>query len=146
MAFKFPLAALLRYRKNLERREYLLLEKLQLQVAAVRNEIEAVQQQQASDASARDEHLAHGLLAIELQSWAARSAQIEGQLQALNRRLRELELSRQQQQETYQATRRQRELLDEMRERQLSAYQVEEARRQQKAIDDLFASRAKRPK
>jgi flagellar biosynthesis chaperone FliJ len=56
-------------------------------------------------------------------------------------KLRELEQARKKQQIRYTEARQQREILSNLRERQLSVYLREQARREQQSVDELFLIR-----
>jgi flagellar biosynthesis chaperone FliJ len=63
---------------------------------------------------------------------------------ALVESLLPLERQRAAQTATYQAAHRDRQMLSDMAARQRDAYELERARSEQKALDDIFAARASR--
>ncbi len=141
MAFVFPLQALLRVREIHETTERQSLQAIAAQAAATRAEIEALDRlaEQAWRELSRDS-LA-GVSGAELQFHLGRESSRQGQRQFLANRLQELETRRQAQQLCYRHARQQREILSTLRDQQLAAYELEQSRRQQREIDELFLMR-----
>jgi len=141
MAFHFTLKGLLRLRQSLERAE---LQKLQAIVGAVaqaRAEIAAVEEEIAGRRRAFQSLVTVGVAAAEWHFEMAREASLRALQSELLKKLADLEEKRKQQQARYVQAHRQREILSNLRERQLAAYELEEARRAQQRIDELFLIR-----
>lgn len=143
MAFRFALAALLRYRESIEEREDLLLRNAQQEVAAIRNQIVQIQQQRQLLIQSYENALRTGVIGSELHSFMLQRQQMEYAIEQLGVQLKEAEKRRDQQREAYQLARQKREVLSIVRDRQRRAYEIEEARREQRQLDDLFLSRRK---
>lgn len=146
MAFRFALAALLRYRESIEEREDLLLQNAQQEVAAIRNQIAQVEQQRQLLIQSYEKALTTGVIASELHSFMLLRRQMEQAIEQLGVKLKEVEKRRDQQRQAYQVARQKREVLSIVRDRQKRAYEIEEARREQRQLDDLFLSRRKQDK
>jgi flagellar export protein FliJ len=144
MAFRFPLATVLRVRESIEQREERALQRLQLEIARARRQIEELSAQIANAHLAREEALRHPIPAGHLHTmlWDAQAA-VEKKKTLLHA-LHTLEQQRDQQMKLYQAAHRDREMLTDMQDQQLSAYQQEQSRTQQKHLDDIFIARRQR--
>ena len=146
MAFRFALAALLRYRESIEEREDLLLRNAQQEVTAIRSQIAQIREQRQLLIQSAENALSAGVIASELHSFMLQRQHMEQAIEQLGVKLKDAEKRRDQQREAYQVARQEREVLSIMRDRQLRAYEIEEARRQQSQLDDLFLSRRKHDK
>jgi flagellar export protein FliJ len=141
MPFRFPLEAVLHFRKGIEHQQELRLRAANQQVIRVRHAIEQLdgKVQQAHAASARE--LAAGTTAAEIGFALAAQALLSSQRQSLEQELARLEGLRNQQQRLYQQARRQRETFESLRSHQEREYKRHEARREQRTLDDLFLLR-----
>ncbi len=144
MAFRFPLAAVLRLRESIEQREERALQKIQLGMARVSHQIDQLTASIAKEQQAREQALKQPIPAVELQTmlWDAQAA-VEKK-KALIEALHALEEQRIQQMKVYQAAHRDHETLLNMAAEQRSAYELEQARAQQKFLDDIFIGRRHR--
>ena len=141
MGFRFPLAAVLRLRESLERREYLALQALHSQVAEVRSDIKALEQALVQARIQRANQLKDGLSAAHLQLELAGEARIQQKRQSLLAKLADLQTKVKEQISKYQQARRERETLEALRRKQLEEYTREQAVREQQANDELFLLR-----
>ncbi len=144
MAFRFPLASVLRVRESEEEREERSLQRIQHEMARVRRrmdeQVAAVARVDATRALALKQPVEAGTLqglAMERQAALATIA-------ALRAELASLEQQRDEQMKLYQAAHRDRQMLTDMEAQQQSTYEQEQVRAQQKRIDDMFASRSQR--
>lgn len=144
MAFRFTLAAVLKYRENIERREYFALERMQQEIGYVEGRIHQFQQHHSAVRKRREAELARGLASIHLQTAYEEELALEKQLDKLAAQLQELQGKRQQCLKTYQLARQKREVLEHLRVRQLEAYRRAQAKRQQSTLDDIFLARHRR--
>jgi flagellar biosynthesis chaperone FliJ len=144
MAFRFPLAAVLRFRESIEQREERALQKIQLEMARVSHQIDQLTASIAKEQQAREQALKQAIPAVELQTmlWDAQAA-VEKR-NALVAALHALEQQRIQQMNVYQAAHRDHETLLNTAAEQRSAYELEQARAQQKFLDDIFIARRHR--
>jgi flagellar export protein FliJ len=140
-AFRFPLATVLRLRESIEQREERALQKIQLEMARVSHQIEQVTTHIAEAQAAREQALRQQIPAVELQTmlWGAQAA--IAKKDALLETLHALEQQRIQQLNVYQAAHRDHETLLNMAAEQRSAYELHQARVEQKFLDDVFMAR-----
>jgi flagellar export protein FliJ len=144
MGFRFSLATVLRFRESVEKREELALQRLLLESARIRREIEHVTQEIAGAHEAKNEAMLQALAAVDLQTMLNEIDAVANRKKALVESLVELDRERAIQTKKYQAAHRDRQMLSDMCSRQLDAYEQEHARAQQKFLDDIFAARAQR--
>jgi len=143
VAFEFSLNALLRLRQSLEKAE---LQRLQGTVARcirVRLRIGSVTQEIKDLRNTMQESAARGVTGAELHFQGLEVAAREKQLGELRKALNEVEQLRQKQLASYRKARQRREIISNLRQRELEAYQLEQARRQQQQADELFLMRWK---
>lgn len=141
MPFHFTLSSLLRLRESFEKIELQRLQTVAAQVAQVSAEIDSIDGE--IEASRRQvlEQASAGISGAELHIAALGDSARRERRAALLTKRDELERARQEQQARYTEARRQREILSNLRQRQLSAYQREQSRREQQQIDELFLIR-----
>jgi flagellar export protein FliJ len=144
MAFRFPLAAVLAFRESLERREELALTKIQLEMARVQHEIEQVTAELAAAQRMREESMKQPIPAAQLQSMLHASDAAGERKKKLKEALAALEHQRGEQMRVYQAAHRARQVLSDLRAQQHEAWEQDQARQQQKTLDDIFTSRSQR--
>jgi flagellar export protein FliJ len=141
MAFQFSLATVLRFRGTLEKREESMLQKVLYELsqtlqAIARTDAEIVESntsrvaQRFKPSIGRQLHVSYGQIKDMMQS----RKELETQLEKLEQ-LRDTQLK------VYEAARRDREILTEMREERRGAYESEMARREQKILDDNYLAR-----
>jgi flagellar export protein FliJ len=146
MAFHFSLESVLRLRKSIEQREYLALEKLQAEVARGEAELREAEEWIKAASRKTENELAGGIPAIHLQRDIEQEASLERQRNAIQAKLRELNKQKVQKLAAYQKARQNRQVLDDLRTRQLNEYTREQAKREQSRLDDLFLARRQREK
>ena len=141
MAFRFTLKTMLRLRESLERAELQLLQAIAAHVVRVRAEIESLdaRAEEARRQLLRD--ASGGISGAELRFGALREAAWQELRSGLQEKLAELEKLRRAQQMRYKEARQRREILSNLRERQYEAYRLEQSRREQKLVDELFVIR-----
>jgi len=130
-------------RLSLEKAEWQKLQALAAEVVRTRAEIESVEKQMdALRRGTMNTLVSEGLTAAEWQFEIAREASLEALRSELVKKLVDLEEKRKQQQARYLKARMQREILSSLRERQLAQYELEELRRAQQRVDELFLIRS----
>lgn len=143
MAFRFTLDGVLRLRESLERAELQKLQRIAGLIVRTRAEIQSVE---ASSHAARvqtsEAIVARGLTGAELQLETARQAALNAVSVELLAQLAVLEQKRREQQARYVQTRTRREVLSNLYKRQLAEYELEESRRAQRQIDEIFVLRS----
>ena len=130
-------------RLSLEKAELQKLQAIASEVARTRAEIEQVEKE--ADALRRRTHdalVSEGLTAAEWQFEMAKEVSLQTLRSELVKTLAELEEKRKQQQARYVKAHMQREILTSLRDRQLAQYQLEESRRAQQRVDELFLIRS----
>jgi len=144
MAFRFALAAVLKHRESLEQREYLALEKTQQEILQTKAALHQCEERRSAATRRREADLRRGVTSVHLQAAYGEETALEGQGEKLRAQLRQLQAQWQNCLKAYELARRNRELLDELRLRQLGAYRREQAKREQASSDDVFLSRRRR--
>jgi flagellar export protein FliJ len=138
MPFRFSLDGLLRFRQSQERREELLLGSLNHSAAELREQRSRLVEWVRGEQDRRLRSLAAGAAASELQFDVLCDAQAELQRQELETRIRQAEERIEAQRGVLIGARRQRQLLENLRERQFLSFRVEQSRREQRRLDELF--------
>ena len=141
MPFRFPLEALLRLRTTLTRQEELRLEGIAQQLQAARQQLESLQIRRREFERNLNAELKRGTLGSELQLRMIGSRGLRDAEQQLSRAIVALERSWSEQREKFKEARQRQEVLENVRQGQVTIYQEEQRRREQQLIDDLFRSR-----
>ena len=141
MPFRFNLQSVLEYRKTVERAEELALYRIVQQIADVHLEIRHIATNQGSLREQRDRELTRGMHGVYLQELDEQEMRLTRSADALRAKLESLEISRQKQLAALQSARRDREVLNRIREERFERYQQEQLRQTQKMLDDLFLAR-----
>ena len=144
MAFRFTLDAVLKYRKNLEQREYLALGRVHQEIAQVELQLEQCEEWRSDHVRRREAEATRGIASIHLQDAYEQERRLEKQRDELEAKRQELRVKLQQCLRAYELARQKREVLEELRSRQLQAYVLDQSRREQRRVDDMFLSRRKR--
>jgi flagellar FliJ protein len=144
MAFQFPLATVLRVRESIEKREERVLQKLQTEMARITRHVDELSAAIVHAHQARELAMQQAVPAGHLHTmlWEANAA-VEKRNSLLHH-LQLLEQQRDKQMKIYQAAHRDREMLTGMLDQQRDAYEQEQARTQQKHLDDIFMARHQR--
>jgi len=143
MPFRFSLEGVLSYRKNLEHAEELTLNKILQEIAAKYQQLQQLQNDHHSLREQRDRDLATAQPAAYLQELAEKEQYIERVVEIVQAKLLELDKKRESQLAVLRAAQQDCEVLDEVRKQKHDAYQLDQNRREQKTLDDLFLSRIK---
>ncbi len=141
MPFHFSLRALLRLRQTYEKRERMHLKVLNVAYSRLQQEYQASGEQRMLVFEQLAKQLQEGISGSELQiastslqHSANRQHQLTGQMNDLEPQIRK-------QTDTYLESQRRRKILDSLRQRELRAFELDENRREQQLIDDLFVQR-----
>jgi flagellar export protein FliJ len=141
MAFRFPLEVLLRLRQGLERQQELRLQEANHRVATLRQQIDdAHSEMEKIDARRRPERES-GISAAELQFDDLCRCVLAARLRTLEKQLVEAEAYRHSCSQDFQKAHQQREVMDVLRRQQFENYRLEEARQDQRRLDDLYLLR-----
>ena len=141
MAFRFSLRVLLRLQKSVERQQELLLQLANAQVAQVTRQIEQVERWAQAYGNLQAQELQAGLDAAELHFEERCQEVLEDYRKSLAAELLKVKRACAERRAAFEEARRQREVTDSLRERQLQAHRTEERRREQRQVDDLFLLR-----
>jgi flagellar export protein FliJ len=144
MGFKFSLASVLRFRESIEQREELALQKAQNEVERVRQRIDALIAELAKADKEQEEALLQSTEAYRLQDMQAGIQVAKEARQTLLETLETVKDVRDRQMNVFQTARSNREMLSDLRVEQRNAWEQDQARVQQKVLDDLFAARFQR--
>lgn len=141
MAFHFALAAVLRVRESMERREQMALDQCYRQLYSIQKQLAEADARLSRLRSGYESSLAGGTRAGELQCLAGERARIEGRRVEILKQLAEGQQRLRQQLERYRTARRQREVVTELRRSARREWIRNEAVREQRFADDLFLLR-----
>jgi flagellar export protein FliJ len=138
MPFRFPLQALLHLRQSLEHQQELCLRAANQQVARVRHSIEQLDGRIRQTQTLHAQYLGGGTTGAELRFLQTTGGILRAQRQELERELLRFQYARDQQERIFRQARRERETFESLRNDQLRDYEREQARREQRRLDDLF--------
>jgi flagellar export protein FliJ len=141
MAFHFSLDPVLRLRHGQERAERLKLEAIISEQAQARERLREVTENSLELHRQFQQRLIGGMAGSELQLETVRETSVNSVCSGLLTRLLELEQRRVAQAHIFYKVRQSREVLDNLRLRKLNLYRIEQGRREQQELDDLFLMR-----
>jgi flagellar export protein FliJ len=136
MPFRFPLDPLLRVRQGQERQRELLLQEANFRVSALRQQIEDTHRGIEAIRACRQMQLTASASELHFDE-LCRSVLLD-QARQLAKELAEAELLQQSRLADFQRARQRREVVETLRHQQAEIYHQEEARRQQRQLDELF--------
>jgi flagellar export protein FliJ len=143
MAFHFSLNGVLRLRESLEKAELQQLRAIAAAVASSRADLDSLDKNiETARRWTLDATATRGLTGAELHFEVLRESVLQTVRSSLAEKLAALERKRDEQQQRYLQARRQREILSNLYQRQLAAYRLEQSRREQQRIDELFLIRS----
>jgi flagellar export protein FliJ len=144
MGFQFPLAAVLRVRESIEKREERALQSTQLNVARTLQQVEELSVAIGGAHRGRELALRQTISGGHLHAllWEEEAAELR--LQSMMTQLQGLEQERDKQMKVYQVAHRNREMLTDMLKKQKDIYEREWLREEQKRLDDIFMARRHR--
>jgi flagellar biosynthesis chaperone FliJ len=141
MAFEFPLEAILRLRRGMERMERLKLEAIASELARAKTELETITRQFFESRRRFQERIIQETYSSELQFEDLRAERILATQRRLKARMAELEQLRLLQVVVFTKARQSREVLENLRDRKLAIYKQGLLRREQQGLDGLFLMR-----
>lgn len=144
MGFRFPLATVLRLRESIEKREEFILQQIQFELSRVRHRIDELTEELAKTGIAREETLRNWIQAHRLKDWQDEMNVIVETKRHLQKTLETLRCQRETQLKVYQAARVDRKTLTDLRQQQRSTWEENQARIEQKRIDEVFTARLQR--
>ena len=146
MAFRFPLAAVLRVRESLERKEQLILEQCYNRLHELQLQLARLDEQKQSWRRRYEEQLIESTIGIHVHVLIEERQYAERQREELLRLITDVQEKLKQQMARYRAVRQQREIVSELRSQGLEKYRRLELLQEQKSRDDLFLLRRLRRK
>ncbi len=139
MAYRFPLATLLRFRENLEHRSWLELQAANQQVQRVEVSLSQLERERMEWRTGRSSALDRGVKAAELEIWG------EPYYQRKRLDFEQYLLAAKQQAAAklaeFSRARQKRQVLENLYVRGKNIYDAERARREQARVDELFLLR-----
>ena len=141
MAFRFALEAVLKFRRSRERAERLKLEAIVAERARTQAALRELAEARSEWNRRFEEQLKTGAAGAELQWETLRQTNAKLARSRLEARLEDCERRREAQEQIFFGARREREVLDDLCLRQMRAYRMEEARQEQRELDELFLTR-----
>ena len=141
MAYRFPLAAVLRLRESIERREERSLQILQMEIVRASRTLEELSTAIAGAREAQERVMRQPTPAGHLHSVHLECQSAADRKNALLEHLHSLKKRHDEQMQVYREAHRDREMLSDLHSRNKRAYEVQQTRIQQKQMDDLFGAR-----
>jgi len=141
MAFQFSLNTVLRVRGILEEREERMLQQILLQISQTVENLARTDAEIAGSDSARRADVFKPFIGRNLHASYGEVKELKQSRKDLEEQVRKLEELRARQVIIYEAARRNREMLTDMREEKRSAYDSDMARLDQKVLDDNYIAR-----
>jgi flagellar export protein FliJ len=141
MAFRFSLATVLRVRGIIEEREEALLQKILFDISKIFEDLERNEAQLVETDASRQADVLKPCIGLQIQASYGEVQQLKQRRKDLATRIQELEQARDRQLIVYEAARRGREILTDMRQKKRTAYDNEASKREQKILDDNYIAR-----
>lgn len=141
MPFRFPLQALLHLRQSIEHQQELRLRAANQQVARVRHALAQLDGCIGHTHTLSSQYLASGTTGAELSFLQTTEGLLHAQRQEVEHELTRCLHVRDQQERVFRQARRERETFESLRSQQLRDYQRDQARHQQRQVDDVFLMR-----
>ena len=141
MAFRFSLQTLLKLRRSLEKQEERLLQSLNRELALLRQGIDSLDREELDARKERNRRLSGGLTGSDLRLVLAEENLRLQQCSRFQRHEQVLQTEQRQQQVAYWEARQKRDLLDNLRKRRVVAFQREQEKRHQQAVDEAYLLR-----
>lgn len=141
MAFRFSLQTLLKLRRSLEKQEERLLQSLNRELAMLRQGIESLGREELDARKERNRQLFGGLTGSDLRLVLVEENLRLQQRSRFQRHEQVLQTEQRQQQVAYWEARQKRDLLDNLRKRRVVAFQREQEKRYQQAVDEAYLLR-----
>jgi flagellar biosynthesis chaperone FliJ len=144
MAFRFSLAAVLKYREELEKREELALELRREVVARLKANLAEAEGKRLRLQAERELLLERGALGDDLIYATEQEERVKIIQEELRRNISAAMLDYQNQMKVFLAARQKREILNELRNAKKESYCVQQERREQQNTDEIFIARLNR--
>ena len=141
MAFHFSLATVLRVRAIIEEREEGILQKILFDISKVFDDLERIDERIEEADISRHAEILKPCIGLDVHACYGEIKELKQRRKDFEDKIQKLEEARDKQLAIYEAARRNREMLTDMREKRRTAYDVEMNKREQKTLDDNYISR-----
>jgi flagellar FliJ protein len=141
MPFHFSLATILRVRVIIEEREETKLQKILFDLSEILRDLERTDAQLAETDASRQADVLKPCIGLQVHASYGKVKELNQLRKDLASQIQELELARDNQLIVYDAARRNREMLTDMREKKRTAYDSDISKREQKVLDDNYIVR-----
>jgi flagellar export protein FliJ len=141
MAFQFSLATVLRVRGIIEEREEGILQKILFDISKIFDDLERTDAELAESDASREADVFKPYIGLQVHASYGQVKQLKQRRKDLEGQIQKLEQARDLQLIVYEAARRGREMLTDMREKKRSAFDADVNKREQKALDDNYIAR-----
>jgi flagellar export protein FliJ len=141
MAFQFSLATVLRVRGIVEEREEGILQKILFDISKIFDDLERTDAQLAESNASRDADVFKPFIGLQVHASYGQVKELKQRRKNLEGQIQKLEQARDAQLIVYEAARRDREMLTDMREKKRNAFDADVNKREQKALDDNYIAR-----
>jgi flagellar export protein FliJ len=141
VAFHFSLATVLRVRVIIEEREEGVLQKILFNISKVFDDLERIHTQIEEADESRHAEILKPCIGVDVHACYDQVKELKQRRKELEDKIQKLEEARDKQLAVYEAARRNREMLTDMREKKRTAYEIEMNKREQKTLDDNYISR-----
>jgi flagellar export protein FliJ len=141
MAYKFPLATVLRVRGIIEEREEGILQKILFDISKVFDTLERTDSSLSESETSRYNEILKPSTGLQLQVSYGEVKALKQLRKDLEAQIQKLELERDEQLIVYQAARQNREMLTDMLEKHRNTYNSDLNKREQKTLDDNYIAR-----
>jgi flagellar export protein FliJ len=143
MAFKFSLNTVLKYRKELEKREERALEQCRETLSVLESKLAEIKESRSRLLEMRQSFLQSGTLGDDLHHAEEQQRQLEMLELDYQEKVSGALLNYKNQMDIFLAARQKREILDELKTTQKDTYVAEQDRRDQHTVDEIFIARFK---
>jgi flagellar export protein FliJ len=144
MPFRFTLATVLRIRESVEKQEERALQKILVEMARVVRQIDELTAEIAKSRDAGEQAMRQPIPAGHMQMMISSTLAAVEMKKSLIQNLKTLEQQRDEQLKIYHAAHRNSETLIDLRHKQRDAHEQQQARSEQKKLDDIFIARRQR--
>jgi flagellar export protein FliJ len=141
MAFQFSLATVLRVRGIIEEREEALLQKILFDISKIFEDLERIDVQLAETDASRQADVLKPCIGLHIHASYGKVKELKQRRIDLAAQIQKLEQARDKQLLVYDAARRDREMITDMREKKRTAYDSDVSKREQKILDDNYIAR-----
>jgi flagellar export protein FliJ len=141
MAFRFSLATVLRVRGIIEEREEAILQKILFDISKIFEDLERIDVQLAETDASRHADVLKPSIGLQVHASYGELKEFKQRRKDLAAQIQELEQARDRQLIVFDAARRDREMLTDMREKKRTAYNSDISKREQKVLDDNYIAR-----